>query len=379
MPVTAAPNLVSVIMPAYNAGHFIQAAIDSVLLQSWLRWELIVVDDGSTDTTHAVLENISDSRVVKIHQENRGVAAARNAALDVATGEFIGFLDADDLYMPNALEDMVGFLADHPAIDVVYCDGLMCDADNEAIMRLSDVRPGLYTGWILDHVVLSASVITVPVCTLSRHTAIKEGGVRFDTRLATSEDWDFWIQLARYAQFAYLDSLTCMYRIHETNITKTVGLQHRKTDLVQNRLKVMNADWFPELSPGTQREFFYNLLIGLLDSDTEHQADIVSASAFQALPADTRADLLRLVASAHLRKQRESEFARDCLRQSVQLQPNSRKSQMLLRLANVNPALAATTLSAWHRVYQTQNRVRSLGRRQPKTVPAALSPITEES
>jgi hypothetical protein len=170
-----------------------------------------------------------------------------------------------------------------------------------------------------------------------------------------------------------------MYRIHETNITKTVGLQHRKTDLVQNRLKVMNADWFPELSPGTQREFFYNLLIGLLDSDTEHQADIVSASAFQALPADTRADLLRLVASAHLRKQRESEFARDCLRQSVQLQPNSRKSQMLLRLANLNPALAATTLSAWHRVYQTQNRVRSLGRRQPKTVPAALSPITEES
>jgi hypothetical protein len=203
------------------------------------------------------------------------------------------------------------------------------------------------------------------------------GGVRFDTQLAPSEDWDFWIQLARHAQFGYLDKLTCMYRIHETNITKTTGSQHRKTDLVQNRLKVMNADWFPELSQGTRREFFYNLLVGLLANDPEQQEAIMTAPTFQALPDDIEADLLRLVAGNHLSQHQYTGFAVQCLRRSLTLQPNSRKGRLLLRLADPNPSLAASALSTWRVAHNAQTRVRTLGRRKPKPVPAALLPAAK--
>jgi glycosyltransferase involved in cell wall biosynthesis len=363
---------VSVVMPAYNAERYIADAIHSVLTQTLGDWELLIVDDGSTDATPSVVENIGDSRVIKTRQENQGAAAARNAALDIATGEFIGFLDADDLYLPNSLEDMVGFLTDHPTNGVVYSDGLMCDANKKVIMRLSDVRPGMYTGRILEHIVLSSSVITVPVCTLSRHTAIKKGGVRFDTRLTPSEDWDFWIQLARDAQFAYLDRLTCMYRIHETNITKTSGLQHRRTDLVQNRLKVMNADWFPELSKDTQRQFFYNLLVGLLANDPEQQETIMTTPAFRGLPSDIQADSLRFVAGNYLSQRQNTEFAVQCLRRSMALQPDSRKGRLLLGIASQSPSLATAALSTWRVAYNLQTRIRSFGRRRPKPVPAML-------
>ena len=114
---------VSVIMPAYNYAQFIGAAIESVLGQSWQDWELIIVDDGSTDATPAVIAGFHDPRIRALRRQNGGEAAARNSGLDLARGEYISFLDADDLYLPNALADRVAFLETHPEYGVVVCDG----------------------------------------------------------------------------------------------------------------------------------------------------------------------------------------------------------------------------------------------------------------
>jgi glycosyltransferase involved in cell wall biosynthesis len=363
---------VSVITPVYNGARFLSEAIESVLSQTLEDWELIVVDDGSIDETPALLERVTDSRVIKIRQENQGAAAARNAALDVAAGEFIGLLDADDLYLPNALGDMVGYLEGNPALDVVYSDGLMCGADKRPIMQLTNVRPGLYSGWILERLVLSPSIITVPVCTLTRRAAIRREGIRFDGRLAPSEDWDFWVHLARYAQFGYLDKLTCMYRIHQTNVSRTTHGRVRNEKRYLARLKIMGSEWFGDLSLATRVQFFYDLLIGVLVGQGERQLVIMSSSPFLNLPPRQQGYLHRMVASSYLLEGKEAAFAKRCLEQSLVLTPRDGKSRLLLRLLGASPWLCSLTLSAWQRVHDAGTYLRTPGRRKPKPVPAAL-------
>ena len=368
---------VSVIMPVYNGVRFVAKAIESLLAQDFRDWELIVVNDGSTDGTADVLAGFTDDRIHVFHQANGGEAVARNRGLDAVSAEYVAFLDADDLYLPNALGDMSAYLDAHPEAHALFSDGYFCDENDRPLGRLSEVRPGPFTGNILEPLVLDPAVIAGIICTMTRRATISDSGVRFDPALVIGPDWDFWIHLARYAQFGYLDHLTCMYRVHQTNITLTSGAKRRKADLVRGRLKVMTSDWFEALSIGTRRKFFYNLLVALLGNDPGQQQTIMEAPAFQTLPVDLRADLLRLVASNHLTKRRENKFAIDCLRQSLQLQPNNQKSRVLLRLADTNPALAAAILSAWKVGHRAQARVRTLGQRRTKPVPAALMPASE--
>lgn len=365
---------VSVIMPAYNAECFIAQAIESVLNQTLTNWELIVVNDGSTDGTAEVLAGYTDERIRVTHQVNGGEAVARNRGLDAVKGEFVAFLDADDLYLPNALASMVRYLSSNPEVDVLLSDGYFCDEHGKPLMRLSEHRPGPYTGDILEPLVLSASVISGIICTMSRRTAIERSGARFDPTLVIGPDWDFWIQLARHARFGYLDQLTCMYRMHQTNITTAAGAQRRKADLVRGRLKVLNAGWFATLSLGTRRAFFYGLLTDLLAGDPQQQAEILQTSAFRALPPAAQADLLRHVASDHLSRLAQPAFAVACLRQSLTLEPASRKGRVLYLLASRSPGLAAVALAAWGRGRKALAFTRSVRRHGAKPVPGLRQP-----
>jgi len=367
---------VSVIMPAYNAERYIGEAIASVLAQTFQDWELIVVDDGSTDTTPEILATFADSRIQVVHQSNGGEASARNTALNLTAGEYIAFLDADDLYLPSGLADMVNYLESHRQFDVVYSDGVMCDQDKKPLMRLSGIRPGIYEGNILEQLVVS-NIITVPVCTAVRRGAIEALDLRFDPALKYGVDRDFWTQLARTSEFGYLPALTCEYRVHGSNMTSSVGSRKRKDDLALGQLKVMNADWFPELSASARRGFFYNLLVSLLADNPEQQQICMQSLAFQTLPVAIQADLLRQVASKHLSQRHNTEFAVYCLRRSLTLHSSSRRSRMLLCLADWSPSLAATALSGWRVAHNVQVRIGSLGRRQPRPVPEALLPAPD--
>ncbi|MFC7670076.1 glycosyltransferase family 2 protein [Hymenobacter humi] len=115
-------NLVSIIIPCYNYGWLLAETLDSVLAQTYQQWECIIIDDGSTDTTRVVATSYQarDSRFRYVYQPNGGLSAARNHGLQAATGEYIQFLDADDLLLPQKLELQVALLASHPEYDVVY-------------------------------------------------------------------------------------------------------------------------------------------------------------------------------------------------------------------------------------------------------------------
>ena len=164
---------------------------------------------------------------------------------------YIGFLDADDFYLPNALTDFVQFFKAHPDADVVFSDGYFCDEQKRPLMRLSEQRPGHYTGNILEPLVLSPSIIAQPVCMMVRHAAVEARRVRFDESLRYGVDWDFWTQLARFVRFESLSQPTGMYRVHQTNMTRVATVRKRKDDLVVGRLKIMRSDWFDDLSAQT--------------------------------------------------------------------------------------------------------------------------------
>jgi glycosyltransferase involved in cell wall biosynthesis len=118
--------LVTVIVPSFNYARFISQSLDSVLAQTWRNWECVVVDDGSTDDTRAVVMSYAerDARVRYIHQEHRGLSAARNTWIKHSRGEFLQFLDADDLIEERKLEKQIEFLRKHHDVDIVYGDAM---------------------------------------------------------------------------------------------------------------------------------------------------------------------------------------------------------------------------------------------------------------
>jgi glycosyltransferase involved in cell wall biosynthesis len=368
--------LISVIMPVYNGARFLRQTLDSLLAQTCEDWELIVVDDGSTDATPELLAEYDDRRFVRIRKTNGGEAQTRNVGLRHATGEFIAFLDADDLYLPTALADMSTFLSAHREYDALFSDGYLCDEHERIMSRLTEHRSGLYTGNILEPLVLTADVITVPVCTLTRRAAIQQHQVEFDEQLVIGPDWDFWIRLARYARFGYLDKPTCMYRIHLTNITRTSGAQRRQRDLVYGRTKVLNADWFPDLSLPTRHRFFYALLIELLANQTAQQQAIFAHPNFQGMPPPNRASLLRQVGTYDLLNRIAPDFAISCLHQAVELNPADRKSRYLLAAQRtIGLPVTVAGLRLWQQLHRWTQRIRSVGQRRARPVPSNLGPV----
>ena len=364
---------ISVIMPAYNCARFVTHAIESILAQTWQDWELIVIDDGSTDATPDILARINDRRVVVVQQENSGAAAARNTGLRIAHGDFIAFLDADDLYLPNALNDLVDFLHEHPKVDVVFSDGYFGDEHGQFTMRLSEHRPGLHTGDILEPLVLSPSVISGIICTMSRRAFFKANNIFFDEDLVIGEDWDFWIQVAaRHARFDYMDRPTCVYRVHQTNTTRTANDRQRRADLVSGRFKVVRAPWFGELSLTTQREFYYQLLIGHLAGDQEQQLKIMSEQPFVDMPPVEQVRLHRLVATNCLLTGGQPEFARQCLDQGLTRCPNEVKSQRLRKSLDLSPAVTKAMLTTWQGITTARRWFRNVGRHDPKPAPAGF-------
>jgi glycosyltransferase involved in cell wall biosynthesis len=360
---------ITVITPVFNGEKFLAAALDSLLAQSFPDWNLVVVDDGSTDSTPEILASCQDERIRVIRQANGGEASARNTGLDAADGEYIAFLDADDLYLPNALADTTSYLDSHPDIAVVFSDGYLCDENGKTLTRLTEHRPGIHQGNILEPLVLDSAVVTVPICTLTRRSAILQSGARFDRSLVIGPDWDFWIQLAVNHSFGYVDQLTCKYRVHQTNVTRTSGMQKRKHDLAAGRIKVLNAPWFSNLSAETRFRFFYHLLIELLSGDTSRQLEVLEGEKFKCLPAADQPHLWRLAALDKLKRGVDAAGAESMLARSLEIYPGVAKTAWILHLVRFNPSLARGILLTWEWGYFVVKSIKYAGTPRPKPVP----------
>ncbi|MGA2423482.1 MAG: glycosyltransferase family A protein [Terriglobales bacterium] len=184
---------VSVIIPSYKTANLIAACLDSVFTQTYSDFEAIVINDGSPDTPE--LENVLQpymDRIVYIKQENKRAAGARNNAIRRARGEFVAFLDSDDTWMPDHLSSQMHLFAEDPAIDLVYCDGiLMGDGAQES--QFMKVCPS--TG----EATFAALIVErcqIPISTVvARKRTLVDAGL-FDEKLARCDDYDMWVRSA---------------------------------------------------------------------------------------------------------------------------------------------------------------------------------------
>lgn len=206
--------LVTVVVPTYQGEAYVRATLDSVLAQTFTDYELVVCDDGSTDGTLAILGSYGD-KLRLVRQKNRGVAAARNRAAETARGEFLAFLDHDDLWEPEMLATLVPLLQADPAVGLVYSDALVIDKTG-----LVRGRRGRYLqyhqGDVFDHL-LHGNFIPVET-TLMRTALYRElGGC--DEGLRYLEDYDLCLRVARKARVGFHPGPLARYRVHDRNLS----------------------------------------------------------------------------------------------------------------------------------------------------------------
>jgi glycosyltransferase involved in cell wall biosynthesis len=224
---------VSAIVPCYNGAHFLPDALDSALAQTFADYELLVIDDGSTDNTAEVAGDYSarhPGRVRYIHQENKGLAVARNTAIAAARGDLLALLDCDDLWMPERLAEGVRVMDACPEVGLLHADIVCIDADRRPLPPLSrDER--FLSGRIFEHIYTRRAHVSCPTVLFRRECVEKVGG--FDPELTRlgCEDRDLWLRIARHWPFAYIPRPMAQYRI-------TPGSMSR------NREKMMKAKMY---------------------------------------------------------------------------------------------------------------------------------------
>lgn len=218
---------VSVIIPAYNAAAYIGEALTSVFEQTLAGYEVIVINDGSPDTEELEQElEPYRSRIVYLRQENHGAAAARNAGLRAARGEFVAFLDADDRWLSSYLEDQIDFLKRSTA-DLVYADALLFGDSHLAGRTFMEMAPS--RGAVTPESLLAVNVGILTSAVLARKKSVFEVGL-FDEAIRRGQDFDLWLRLAKHGvKFAYQRKVLLHHRVLESGLSGNTLSQLERT------------------------------------------------------------------------------------------------------------------------------------------------------
>jgi glycosyltransferase involved in cell wall biosynthesis len=229
---------VSVIIPAYNQGHYLGEAIQSVLDQTFSDFEAIIVDDGSTDNTRKVAQAITDSRFHYIFQENRGLSGARNTGIKNSQGPYLTFLDSDDLFLPEKLTLLVNELENKPEFGFVAGQAIPIDEYGRRIGKIFKT-PLPEDGCQL----LLGNPLHVGSVLLRRSWQERVG--YFDEGLRSYEDWDMWLRLAREGcNMGWVPHPVSLYRFHTAQMTRNGIRMTKSTFAVLS--KVYNDTTLPE-------------------------------------------------------------------------------------------------------------------------------------
>lgn len=207
---------VSVVIPAYNAEETIADTLRSLIDQTYSRWEAIVVDDGSTDATPAIVDAFvnRDARVRLLRQENQGESGARNSGISLARFDWLLFLDSDDWILPEHLERLTQHLESEPALDAAYCGWAYATPDGSRVFGSCPTQSG---DLFVEHAGYCVSIVHTYVV---RKSLVDEAR-GFDRTLRTCADWDLWQRIARTgARFGAVPETLAMYRMRAGSATR---------------------------------------------------------------------------------------------------------------------------------------------------------------
>ena len=242
---------VSVVIITYNNGKYIRSAVDSILSQSYKDFELLVLDDGSTDDTEEVMAGIDDSRLIyKKSTINLGIPAARNLGIDLSQGKYIAILDADDIAPPYRLQEQFDFMEAHPEIGVLSGDFFSFGVRN-SYHKAVQGNERIQYGFLFRCPIANSAAFL-------RKSVISDNHIRYDTNYAVCTDYKFWISLLNRTGFANLgDKPYLFYRTGHGESISTQTLQNKK---LQNRDVIVNK---------MRREFFDVFRLEITDQDYE--------------------------------------------------------------------------------------------------------------
>ncbi len=237
-------KLVSVIIPAYNIAEYLSESIDSVLNQTYQHFEVIIVDDGSTDNTADVVNKYvkSQANVKYIHQENKGPGAARNKGIKEAKGEYIAFLDADDIWFPEKVLLQMELFLKLPSISLVHSDFIYFDRQGtEQQSEFSERIKKHFSGDVFYQLFKKNFFMTPTV--VIKQEALKDIGL-FDEQLCMSEDYDLWLRISKSHKIGYVNTPLAKICKHNDSMTKE---NIEKTYLWVNRVIDKTIKSFPEI------------------------------------------------------------------------------------------------------------------------------------
>jgi len=213
--------IVSVIIPVYNGERYLAETLESVIAQTEVNWELIAVNDGSTDTSLEILEGYAKKipeRIKVITVENGGVSEARNTAVAAACGTYIAFVDQDDLWAPQKLQLQIKMFSRNKNLGISFTNETLVDEDgntnHENVLKFGrDNRGNVFEHLIFDNFIPISSVM------LKKELFVKIGG--FDPCFSLAEDYDFLLKVTREAPVDYIDEPLLLYRVHGASGTYT--------------------------------------------------------------------------------------------------------------------------------------------------------------
>jgi glycosyltransferase involved in cell wall biosynthesis len=235
---TSADARVSAVVTTYNYARFLPDALDSILAQTHANLEMVVVDDGSTDDTAAVVERYADRGVRYVRRPHGGAGRARNTGLESTSAPLVAFLDADDTWLPDRVEAGVAHLVRHPELALVAAHAFACDEG----LRPTAVVPAATreAGRMLEQLLID-NVVLNPSSVLIRRTAIEAAGGF--SEIPFGEDWDTWIEIAKRFPIGFIDRPLALVRRHTGSVSpRRVNVDVNRA-IVEPHLKAYRPAW----------------------------------------------------------------------------------------------------------------------------------------
>ena len=222
-------NLVSIVLPYYNGKQFIKEAIDSIMSQTYTHFELLLVDDGSPDKNQSdyvknLMDSYGDKRLKYYYKENGGLSDARNFCIDNAKGEFIAFIDQDDLWVPDKLEKQVDVFIQKSDVNFICTDGEIFGEINRSIDRQKELK--LINGFVQQsYLRMIKGNFAIASSVIFRKKLISEIGYS-NRAFIIAPDYEYFIRFSRKYDFYFIPEPLIKYRMHEQNTIKNIIRMH---------------------------------------------------------------------------------------------------------------------------------------------------------